>query len=149
MKILLRDDVDNVGRRGDICDVADGFARNFLIPRGKAVRASQGTVAQAASMVRSRNARDAKDREAAQEVAGKFEGVVVRVPARAGEEGKLFGSVTASDIADAVTAQTGVDIDKRVLHLPEPLKSLGSHSVRAHLHRDVDVDLNVEVVAEA
>ena len=147
MRVLLRDDVDGVGRRGDIVEVAAGFARNFLFPTGKALKASDGMLDQAAAMRRSRDLRDAKDREAAEAVAKVLGGKPLTVSARAGAEGRLFGSVTAQDLADAVEQQLGAVVDRRRIHLDEPIKSVGVHAVVVHLHEDVNAELTVEVVA--
>lgn len=148
MKIILRSDVAELGKRGDILDVADGYARNYLVPKGIAIKASDGTQAQAKAMRRARDLRDAQDRSAAEEVATTLVSKVVTLTARAGGEGKLFGSVTASDIAAAVEAQTGVSLDRRKLDLPEPVKTLGTHAVQVKLHSDVQFPITVEVVAE-
>ena len=148
MKVVLRSDVDRLGKRGDILDVADGFARNFLVPRGLAMPATKGAAAQAASMRRARDVRDARDREAAEDVARQLVPKVIRITARAGAGGKLFGSVTTSDIADAVVAQAGIDLDRRRLHLDEPIKDLGTHRVIAKLHADVEFPVTVEVATE-
>ena len=147
MKVVLRSDIAEVGKKGDIVDVADGYARNFLVPKGLAFRATQGVTAQAASMRRSRDLRDANDRAAAEEVAKTLVPRVVTIAARAGAEGKLFGSVTTSEIADAVETQTGIAIDRRKLHLDEPIKAIGTHLVPAKLHADVEFPITVEVVA--
>ena len=146
MRVVLRTDLPAVGKRGDICDVADGYARNFLLPKGHAIPATPGVEAQAASMRRARDLRDARDREAAELVARTLVPKVIRIPARAGAEGKLFGSVTAADIAEAVSTQAGIDIDRRRLHLDEPIKSLGTHEVPVKLHSDVEFRITVEVV---
>jgi len=147
MRVLLRRDVQGVGRRGDVVDVADGFARNYLLPTGHALRATAGIEAQATAMRRARDLRDAADRQAAQTVAAVLAATTVTVAARAGAEGRLFGSVTASDIAEAVQAQTGAVVDRRRIHLEEPIKSLGVHSVPVRLHEGVDAQVTVEVVA--
>lgn len=147
MRIVLRQDVDNVGKKGDLVDVADGYARNYLVPRGLAITATKGAVTQAESMRRAREVREARELETVEAVAGRLRGQSVRVSARAGEGGKLFGSVTASDIADAVQAQLALDLDRRKLELPEPIKELGSHEVSLHLHEGVEATFTV-VVAE-
>jgi large subunit ribosomal protein L9 len=147
MRVVLRGDVDGVGKRGDIVQVARGFARNFLLPAGRAVPATPGIEAQAAAMRRARVLGDTRDREAAKAAAELLAGVVVTVSARAGTEGRLFGSVTALDIAEALEAQTGASVDRRKIELHEPIKSLGSHVVPIRLHSDVETDLTVEVVA--
>ena len=149
MRVLLRSDISGVGKKGDIVEVARGFARNYLFPSGRALAATGGVEAQAASMRRSRGLRDAEDKEAAETVAGLLGAATVTITARAGAEGRLFGSVTASDIAEAVQAQTGAVLDRRKLHLAEPIKSVGTHIVPVRLHADVDAELTVEVVAGA
>lgn len=148
MKVVLRDDVENVGRKGDLIEVADGFARNYLVPRGLAMKATKGVVQQADAMRRNREAREARERDAAEAVAGQLADRRIEVRARAGEGGRLFGSVTASDIVDAVRAQTGVELDRRDTQLAEPLKELGPADVRVKLHADVEVSIAVDVVAE-
>jgi large subunit ribosomal protein L9 len=133
------------GKRGDIIDVADGYARNYLLPKGHAIVASRGVEAQATAMRRSRDLRDARDRESAETIARRLVPAVIRITARAGSEGKLFGSVTAADVTQAVAEQTGVELDRRRLHLEEPIKSLGTHEVPVKLHNDVEFRVTVEV----
>lgn len=147
MRVLLRGDVDGVGRRGDIVEVAGGFARNFLFPTGRALKATDGMVDQAASMRRARDLRDAKDRESAERQATALAAKTLTVTARAGTEGRLFGSVTSQDIADALEQQLGATVERRKIHLEEPIKSVGTHVVPIHLHTDVTAQLTVEVVA--
>lgn len=147
MKLVLRTDVQQVGKKGDIVDVSDGYARNFLVPKGLAFPATAGVEAQAESMRRGRDARDATARAAAQEVATSLVPKVITIAVRAGAEGKLFGSVTTMEIAEAVEAQTGVEVDRRHLHLDEPIKTLGTHLVPAKLHAEVEFPITVEVVA--
>ncbi len=148
MKIVLRDDVENLGQKGDIVDVADGYARNYLVPRGFAIKADRGAVKQAEAMRRNRSAREQRDRQAAEEVAGRLTGRALSLPARAGEGGRLFGSITAADIALAVQEQFGIEIDRRRLTLDEPLKELGTVNVAVRLHPDVDATLTIDVVAQ-
>mgnify|MGYP001206770435 CR=1 FL=1 len=148
MKVVLREDVDHLGRKGDLLDVADGYARNFLVPRGLAMRATKGVVAQAEAMRRNRQARDARDRGAAEELAGRLAATTVRVGVRAGEGGKLFGSVTSTDLADALQAQTGIEIERRAIELDEPIKELGPQEVPVRLHPDVAATLRVDVAAD-
>lgn len=143
-KVILRADVTGVGKRGDIVDVAEGYARNFLIPRSLAMPASVGSVAQAQKMRRSRDLRDAKDRESAETVARSLVAQVVTITAKA-HDGKLFGSVSAADVADAVRRQTGVDLDRRKLILAENIKTTGTHEVPVRLHADVQFRVTVEV----
>jgi len=147
MKVVLRADLDQVGKKGDIVDVADGYARNYLVPKGLAFQATPGVEAQATAMRRGRDVRDASDRSAAEAVAKSLVPRVVTIAARAGAEGKLFGSVTTTEIAEAVAAQTGIEIDRRKLHLDEPIRAVGQHLVPAKLHADVEFPITVEVVA--
>jgi large subunit ribosomal protein L9 len=147
MKVVLRTDIDQVGKKGDIIDVADGYGRNFLVPKGLAFKATPGVEGQATAMRRGRDLRDATDRAAAETVAKSLVARVVTISARAGAEGKLFGSVTTSEIAEAVAEQTGIEIDRRKLHLDEPIRSLGQHLVPAKLHADVEFPITVDIVA--
>jgi large subunit ribosomal protein L9 len=147
MKVVLRADVPNVGNKGDVLDVADGYARNFLVPRGLALQASTGAVAQAVAMRRARDQREARERGSAEDVAARLTPQVVTIPAKAGAEGRLFGSVTAADVVAAVESQTGVALDRRKVHLEEPIKALGRHEVPVRLHSAVELRLAVEVVA--
>jgi large subunit ribosomal protein L9 len=146
MRVVLRSDVVKLGKRGDICDVADGFARNYLLPKGHAIAASDGITDQAAKMRRARETKDAHDRQLAENTARGLVQHVIRIPMRAGPEGKLFGSVTTANIAEAVAEQAGVQIDRYKLHLPEPIKSLGTHEVPLRLHPDVEFPVTVEIV---
>jgi large subunit ribosomal protein L9 len=145
MRVLLRSDIDGVGRRGDIVDVTGGFARNYLVPTGRAVHATDGIAAQAAAMRRGRDLRDQRDRESASTVAGVIGAKTITISARAGAEGRLFGSVTASDVAEAIEAQTGAVVDRRRITLSQPIRSIGTHSVAVRLHSDVDAQVEVEV----
>ena len=146
MKVILRADVDGLGKRGDIVEVAAGYGRNFLLPRSLAFVASDGAVDQAAKMRRARDLRDASDREAAQTVATTLVPKVITISAKAGHEGKLFGSVTTADVVDAVREQTGVELERRQLD-SEPLKTIGQHVVTAKLHSDVSFPITVEIVS--
>lgn len=147
MKVVLRSDVDNLGKKGDLVDVADGYARNYLVPRGLALKATAGIQKQADAMRRNRDARDRRERETAQALAAQFEGRTISIKARAGGEGRLFGSVTSVDIADAVLHQTGAEIDRRRIDLAEPLKELGPVDLSVRLHPDVAATIHVVVEA--
>lgn len=149
MKVILRSDVEKVGRKGDVVTVSDGFARNYLVPRGLALKAGRGEEAQAAAMRRSREQREARDRESAEELSGRLTAATVSIPAKAGAEGRLFGSVTTADIAAAVLAATGVELDRRKVSLDEPIKTLGIHEVPLRLHADIETRITVEVVTQA
>ncbi|RMH78702.1 MAG: 50S ribosomal protein L9 [Actinomyces sp.] len=148
MKVILRDDVDGLGRKGDVCDVADGYARNYLMPRGLALKASAGAEAQAEAMRRAQAMRNAADRAQAEEVATRLVPQVITIGAHAGEGGRLFGSVTSADIVEAVAEQAGVTLDRRTLRLDGPLKETGRHVVMCRLHAEVEFPITVEVVAD-
>ncbi len=145
MKIVLRDDVENLGRKGDVVDVADGYARNFLVPRGLAMKATKGVVQQAEAMRRNRAAKEVRDRDAAQANAAAIAGMRLEITARAGDGGKLFGSVTAADVAEALLAQKAVEVDRRKVGLDEPIKEVGETEVEVRLHPDVTATLTVVV----
>lgn len=147
MKLLLRSDVSGVGKKGDVVDVADGFGRNYLVPKGLAMKATVGAEKQAEAMRRSRSIKDAADRAAAEDIAKVLVPAIIKIEARAGGEGKLFGSVTTNDVADAVQVQTGVELDRRHLSIDEPIKTIGTHAVSAKLHGDVQFQITVEVEA--
>ena len=144
--LIMRADVDNVGKKGDVVDVSDGFARNFLMAKGLAIKATPGAVAQATGMRRARAVKDARDRESAEQVARVLVTKVIRIAGRAGPEGRLFGSVTTADLVAAVQDQAGVTLERKRVHLDEPIKALGTHEVPVRLHPEVEFRLPVEVV---
>lgn len=146
MKLVLRSDVNGLGKRGDVVDVADGYARNHLIPGGQAIPATPRIEQQAKSMRRSRDVKDARDREGAETVARKLVPMVIKIPARAGAEGRLFGSVTTQDVVEAVHQQAGVTLDRRRLTTEEAIRSIGVHEVAVRLHPEVEFRVTVEVV---
>ncbi|MGZ8594119.1 MAG: 50S ribosomal protein L9 [Actinomycetota bacterium] len=149
MRIILQKPVDKLGVPGDIVEVADGYARNYLVPRGLAVRAEKGMVKHAESLSRAHTARLSKQKGEYEAIASKLiSSGSVTIAARAGEEGKLFGSVTADQIATAVAASAEEPIDKKDIRLDEPIRSVGTHEVRVHLFHDVEPVITVEVVAE-
>lgn len=147
MQIVLRADVASLGKKGDILEVAPGYARNYLVPRGLAMKASGGTMQQATTMRRSRDVKDARERGAAEEIARQLVPQVIQLRGRAGGEGRLYGSITTVDVADAVRAQTGLELDRRKMHLDEPIRSIGTHRVSVKLHADVEFPVTVEVNA--
>ncbi len=145
MRVILRADVEGLGRKGDLCDVAAGHARNYLIPRGLALRSSPGAERQAAAMRRSAALRRAAFRADAEEIAVRLAPTTVAVEARAAESGHLYGSVSAADIVAAVEAQIGAVIDSSAVALEAPIKEAGSHTVLFRLYADVEVPVTVEV----
>lgn len=145
VKLILRDNVAGLGRRGDVVEVAPGYARNYLVPRGLAIAATDGSQAQAEVMRRKQSIQDAKDREGAEELAKTLVARSFAVSARAGSGGKLFGSVTAVEIAAAIAKQSGIEVDRKSIHLDEHIKTTGTHQVQVRLHSDVEIPLTVEV----
>ncbi len=146
MRVILRSDLDGLGKRGDIIEVSDGHARNFLLPKGHAIVATDGAVDQAARMRRARDLRDTGARDAAAAIASRLVPMIISVPAKAGPEGKLFGSVTSTDIVAAVLSETGIELERRQLDV-DPIKTLGQHTVTASLHSDVSFPIRLDVVA--
>ncbi len=149
MKVILQRTVDRLGDPGDVADVADGYARNYLLPRGLAIRAEKGAIRHAESLKRAHESRTKARRGEFEALAARLIQTPVVVTARAGEEGKLFGSVTAADIAVALTTQAGVPVDRRDVHLAEPIRSLGTHEVTVHLFDEVDPVLTIDVQPQA
>ncbi len=147
MKVVLRVEVASLGRRGDICDVADGYAQNYLIPRGLAMRATRGSTREAEAMRRRRELADAAVLGQAREMVERLAGKSIRIVARAGETGRLFGSVNATNLAAAIEEQERVVLDPSMLDLAEPIKQVGTHTVPVSPHADVTGDVTVEVVA--
>ena len=145
MKVILQRSVDKLGHPGDIVEVADGYARNYLLPQGLAVRATKGAVKHVESLRRAHQSRMEKARGEAEQLAARLASTPIRVQARVGEEGKLFGSVTASDVAEAILAQAGVQVDRHEVHLEEPIRSIGTHEVRVHLFPGIDPVVTVQV----
>lgn len=148
MKVILRADVDGLGRRGDMCDVADGYARNYLVPRGLALKSTAGAEGQAAAMRRAGLARAAVDRGAAAELAERLATVSVTIAAKVAPSGHLYGSVGPADLSAALQAQAGVEIDRGAFALESPIKVVGAHLVRCRLHPEVELDMAVEVVPD-
>ncbi len=147
MEVILRDHVENVGKRGEVVKVADGYARNYLLPRKLALVATPGNLKQVERERVKLDAKEAEEKVAAEAIAAKMSGVEVVIARRVGETEALYGSVTSADIAEALSLR-GFEVDRRRLGLREPIKKLGSHTVPLRLHREVTVDVAVKVVAE-
>ncbi len=147
IKVVLSEDVETLGTSGDVVRVRPGYARNFLIPRGLAVPATESNLARVGDLKRAAAARAEKERAAAEEVAKKVGGVSVKIARAVGDENKMYGSVTTRDIEEAF-AKAGVEIDRKKLVLAEPIKTLGLHDVALKLHPKVSVQLKVEVIKE-
>jgi large subunit ribosomal protein L9 len=147
MKLILTQEVSGLGAPGDVVDVAPGYGRNYLLPRGFAMRWTRGAEKQVDLIKRARAAREIRTLEDAQLVAGQLEKLTVRLSRRAGANGRLFGSVGPSDIAAAVRASGGPEVDRRKIAVPDPIKSTGSHRVQVRLHPDVSASLSIEIAA--
>jgi large subunit ribosomal protein L9 len=147
MEVILRQHVDNLGRRGEIVKVADGYARNYLLPRKLALPATPGNKQHVERERRIVEAREAEERGQAEAIAARLAALTISIGRRVGDTEQLYGSVTASDIAEFLH-QKGFEIDRRKLILPEPIKALGEHDVPLKLHREVTVPLKVHVVKE-
>ena len=148
MKVILKQDLRGVGAAGEIHDVADGYGRNFLLPRGIAVEATAGNIAQAERQRAAQAKRAAVALGEAKELAARLEGRPVIVAAKAGESGKLFGAVTNAQVAEAVTSALGIELDRHKIELDEPIKTAGDHEVVVRLVQGVNAKLTVRVVAE-
>lgn len=147
IELILREDVPSLGKAGTLVKVKPGYARNYLLPKGLAFEATEGNKKRIAGEARARQARQADEIAAAREVAARLASVTVTISAKAGEGDRLFGSITAQDIAAAVAGQ-GQVIDKRRIVLDHPLKQLGTHTIPVRLHADVDAELRVTIVPE-
>jgi len=147
MKIILKEDIKKIGKMGQIVDVADGYARNYLVPKGLAVEASTKNIRSLEHEKRIIQEKAKKLKDSAQDIASRISSMTLMIKAKAGEEEKLFGSVTTMDIAEALLNE-GIEIDKKRISLEEPIKRLGSYSVQIKLHSDVSVPLNIQIIQE-
>jgi len=148
MKVILQQGVDKLGGPGDVVDVADGYARNYLIPRKLAAPASKGAVKHVHQLRTGHEERVRKALAEARSQAETLSGTPVRVAARAGDDGRLFGSITVNDVVEQLRERAGVAIDRRQVHLPEPIRSLGTHEVEVRLHPEVTAAVTLEVVRQ-
>jgi large subunit ribosomal protein L9 len=147
VKLILTHEVSGLGTPGDIVDVAAGYGRNYLIPRGYAIRWTRGAEKEVDLIKRARAVREIRTREDAQAAANQIQRLKVRIKRRAGESGRLFGSVGPADIAAAVKESGGPELDRRRIEVPDPIKTTGSHTVKVRLHSEVSASINVEVQA--
>lgn len=148
MKVILQADVAGLGKRGDVVEVSEGYARNYLLPRRLAQEASAGALRAVRHLAEEKQRKAEREREQARRQAARIEGRLVTIRARAGEGGKLFGSVTARDVADAIGAQFGFQVDRRKVLLDEPIRVVGTYPVRVRLHPGVDATVQVRVIPE-
>jgi large subunit ribosomal protein L9 len=147
MKLILTREISGLGLPGDVVEVADGYGRNYLVPRGAAISWTKGAERQISQIKRAQDAREIRGLDHARELKDQLEGLSVTLNARAGTGGKLFGSITQSDVADAVKAAGGPLVDKKRVHLPGHIKTTGSHTVTIELHADVVATVPVTVAA--
>jgi large subunit ribosomal protein L9 len=146
MKVLLKNDVPKIGKKGELLDVKEGYARNFLIPNGLAVEATGGAMKQYEEDKKALERKKTKEKEEAQALAAKIKGTTITLRHKAGEEGRLFGSITSSEVAEALK-QKGFGIDKKQVTLDEPIRLVGKHEVKIKLHTEVTASLHLEVVS--
>ena len=146
-KLILTQDVAGLGAPGDVVEVKDGYARNYLVPRGSAIRWTKGAETQISSIKRARDIRAVQDLGQAGEIKAQLEALKVSLAARAGETGRLFGAVTTSDVADAIRAAGGPEVDKRRIEVSQPIKTVGSHVVTVNIHAEVAAQVTVDVTA--
>ena len=146
MKLILTQEVTGLGAPGDVVEVKDGYGRNFLMPRGVAIRWTRGSERQAESIKLARSSRAVRDHDHADEIKAKLETEPVDVKVRAGSGGRLFGAVTVTAIAEALAEASGEAVDKRLIMVPQPIKSLGAHTVSVKLHDDVSAEVALNVI---
>ena len=147
MKLILTQDVTGLGAPGDVVEVAPGYGRNYLVPQGFAILATRGAEKQIATIRRAREVREVRDLGQANEIKAQLSGLKVRLAARSGDGGRLFGSVTSSDVVEAVQQAGGPKLDRRLVTLTSPIKALGSHTVTVKVHPEVEATVSLEVVA--
>jgi large subunit ribosomal protein L9 len=146
MKLILTQEVTGLGTSGDTVEVKGGYGRNYLLPRGLAIKATRGAEKQVESLRRARASREVRSLEEAQALAARLGNLTVRVPARAGAEGRLFGRVTTADVVAAVTAAGGPELDHRRIDLPSSIKTTGEHTITVRVHPEVTTPLRIDVV---
>jgi large subunit ribosomal protein L9 len=146
MKLILTSDVEELGKRGDVVDVAEGYARNFLLPRKKAVKANEGALAQAEAIREARIESDRKAKEDAERLATQLVGSRVVIAAQAGDEGQLYGSISPADVVEGVKRFTGIELDRSTLEIPKPIKAIGLHEINIKLHPEVQFPLTLDVI---
>ena len=148
MKLILTQEVAGLGDAGDIVEVKDGYGRNYLLPRGLAIGWTRGGEKQVTQIKRARKAREIRNLDHAKEVKADIEALTINVPAKAGESGKLFGSITNADVMNAIKASGGPLVEKRNVRIAAPIKKAGKHKVAIDLHPDVVANVTIEVVSE-
>ncbi len=148
MKVILQVDVKKIGNKGDVVEVAEGYGRNYLLPRGLAVEANPGNLRQVAEVKKAESSKVDRELKEAEKIGSTLQDKIVNVSAKVGEGGRLFGSITTQDIAEQLRRQLSVEIDKRKIDVKEPIKTLGSHPVTVKVHPKIHVSVTVEVTPE-
>lgn len=148
MKVILKEDVKNLGKKGQMVEASDGYARNYLIPKGLAVQANSANINEMKLKQKAEQQRKENELDNAKKLAERLKGVIVTIKGKAGENGRLYGAVTNTDIAEALKKQYNVDIDKRKIHLSEPIKAVSANDVEISLYPEVSATITVKVEAE-
>lgn len=146
MRLILTSDVQDLGTKGDLVEVAEGYGRNYLLPRKLAIKATDGALAQADKLRTARAAADKEARDAAERIATQLTGTRVVLAAQAGDEGRLYGSISAADIVEGIQRFTGVEVDRRTIDIRSPIKAIGLHEVWLKLHADVEFPITLDVI---
>lgn len=146
MKLILTSDVNELGKRGDVVDVSDGYARNFLLPKKKAIKANKGALEQAESIREARIEAERRAKEAAENIATQLVGSRVVLAAQAGDEGQLYGSIGVGDVVEGVKRFTGIELEKEMIEISQPIKAIGLHEVQVKVHTDVEFPLTLDVI---
>ena len=146
MKLILTSDVSDLGKRGDVVDVSDGYARNFLLPRKKAIKANKGALEQAEAIREARIEAEKRAKESAENIATQLVGSRVVLAAQAGDEGQLYGSVGVGDIVEGIKRFTGIELERQMIEVAEPIKAIGLHEVQIKVHSEVEFPLTLDVI---
>lgn len=149
MKVILKQNIKKVGEIGDIVEVSNGFARNFLIPQGKAISYTKGNFKEVEYLKKKELAKKEKELNEAKDLAEKFDNISLEIKVKAGKEGKLFGSITSKDIAEGILSEYNIELDRKKIDLKEPLKKLGVHSIPINLYRDVAPQIKVNLISDS
>lgn len=148
MKVILTEDLKGAGKKGDIVDVRDGYGRNFLLPRGLALPVSEGNIKRFEHILKGYEKKKERSLKTASEMKARVEDTVLTIKMKAGQDGRLFGSVTPADLAETIKKTTGFDVDKRDIRVEEPIKSTGMHTFSVHLEKDINATVRIEVEKE-
>ncbi len=146
MQVILKQDVKKIGKQGDVVNVAEGYARNYLIPRGLAVQASKGNLRSIQEEKKTENLKEQRRKSEAKAIAEQLQDVEITIPVKAGTKGKLFGSINTKDIADALSKEKDIDLDRKCINLSEPIKSLGNFAIEVKSYPGITTTLNLKVI---